>query len=200
MHKHDELYHGQRGPAENIHILLTAYSDPAGGGTGKNEPIVWWSALRQRQGGDQPHGTRHAGDLDCMQCVGFKVLIQPGLRVAGERQVQHAHPTKLPYRGEAEHGTVSWVELSNLGVVCVNMKNLALRGIVCLALSIMNSGITVVPVGRRTSQPPRLSCRRTARCCRFRSPSTRIASCSTCGMPRRRRGLRFALPAALPTC
>jgi len=31
MHKHDELYHGQRGPAENIHILLTAYSDPAPG-------------------------------------------------------------------------------------------------------------------------------------------------------------------------
>ena len=29
-------------PAENINILLTAYSDPARGGTGKNEPIVWW--------------------------------------------------------------------------------------------------------------------------------------------------------------
>jgi hypothetical protein len=28
MHKHDELYHGQRGPAQDIHILLTAYSGP----------------------------------------------------------------------------------------------------------------------------------------------------------------------------
>ena len=44
MHVRDELYHGQRGPAENVHILLTAFSDPAPGkgGTGKNEPIVWW--------------------------------------------------------------------------------------------------------------------------------------------------------------
>ena len=44
MHKHDELYHGQRGPAEQVHILVSAYSDPAPGrgGTGKREPIVWW--------------------------------------------------------------------------------------------------------------------------------------------------------------
>ena len=36
MHKHDELYHGQRGPARNFHILLTAYSGPGAGrgGTG----------------------------------------------------------------------------------------------------------------------------------------------------------------------
>jgi HEAT repeat protein len=42
MHRHDELYHGQRGPAENMNILLSAYSDPKNGGTGKDEPIVWW--------------------------------------------------------------------------------------------------------------------------------------------------------------
>ncbi|MEZ4700057.1 MAG: ThuA domain-containing protein [Rhodothermales bacterium] len=42
MHPHDELYHGQRGPAENMNILASAYSDTTWGGTGKNELMIWW--------------------------------------------------------------------------------------------------------------------------------------------------------------
>ncbi|MGM0489168.1 MAG: ThuA domain-containing protein [Planctomycetota bacterium] len=73
MHKKDELYHGQRGPAENVHILLTAYSDPAGGGTGKNEPIVWW--VPYGKGKVVTNVMGHVGSLQPMQCVGFKVLL-----------------------------------------------------------------------------------------------------------------------------
>lgn len=40
-HSNDELYKGQRGPAINMDILATAYSDSAQGGTGANEPLVW---------------------------------------------------------------------------------------------------------------------------------------------------------------
>lgn len=41
-HVKDELYHGQRGPApETMHILSSAFSNKAGGGTGTNEPITW---------------------------------------------------------------------------------------------------------------------------------------------------------------
>lgn len=42
MHPQDELYHGQRGPAVNMHILATAFSDPETGGTGAHEPMAWW--------------------------------------------------------------------------------------------------------------------------------------------------------------
>jgi type 1 glutamine amidotransferase len=42
MHPQDELYHGQRGPAANMHLLATAFSDPSTGGTGAHEPMVWW--------------------------------------------------------------------------------------------------------------------------------------------------------------
>jgi hypothetical protein len=73
MHKHDELYHGQRGSADNIHILLSAYSDPKGGGTGKNEPIVWW--IPYGQGKVVTNVMGHVGVLDCMHCVGFRVLL-----------------------------------------------------------------------------------------------------------------------------
>jgi len=40
-HAKDELYHGQRGPGLNMHILLTAFSDPKQGGTGAHEPMAW---------------------------------------------------------------------------------------------------------------------------------------------------------------
>jgi uncharacterized protein len=37
----DELCHGPRGPAVNMDILATAFSDAATGGTGANEPLVY---------------------------------------------------------------------------------------------------------------------------------------------------------------
>ena len=40
-HVSDELYHGQRGPAQDMHILATAYSAKDKGGTGMNEPMAW---------------------------------------------------------------------------------------------------------------------------------------------------------------
>jgi type 1 glutamine amidotransferase len=41
MHVKDELYQGQRGPAENMYILVTAWADPAKKGTGAHEPLAW---------------------------------------------------------------------------------------------------------------------------------------------------------------
>ena len=75
LHKRDELYHGQRGPAENVHILLSAYADPAPGrgGTGKHEPIVW--SIPYGKGHVVTNLMGHMGELPCMQCVGFKVLL-----------------------------------------------------------------------------------------------------------------------------
>jgi len=40
-HVKDELYHGMRGPAKDMHILATAWSDPKGKGTGAHEPMAW---------------------------------------------------------------------------------------------------------------------------------------------------------------
>jgi type 1 glutamine amidotransferase len=41
QHVKDELYHGMRGPAENMAILATAFSDKTKGGTGCHEPMAW---------------------------------------------------------------------------------------------------------------------------------------------------------------
>ncbi len=41
MHVSDELYHGQRGPAKDMHVLATAFSAKEKGGTGLHEPMAW---------------------------------------------------------------------------------------------------------------------------------------------------------------
>ena len=41
MHVKDELYQGQRGPGENMDILLTAFAKPEMKGSGTNEPMVF---------------------------------------------------------------------------------------------------------------------------------------------------------------
>ena len=76
QHKKDELYHGQRGPAKDVHILLTAYSDPSEGrrGTGKHEPMVWW--VPYGQGKVVTNLMGHVGGLDPMKCVGFQVTLR----------------------------------------------------------------------------------------------------------------------------
>jgi len=41
VHAKDELYQAMRGPAENVHILVTAWADPAKRGTGGHEPMAF---------------------------------------------------------------------------------------------------------------------------------------------------------------
>ena len=73
LHRKDELYHGQRGPAENVHIVLTAYSEPKAPhkGTGKNEPIVWWVPY----GNGRVVTSVMGHNVEAMKCVGFQVLL-----------------------------------------------------------------------------------------------------------------------------
>ncbi len=99
MHKHDELYHGQRGPAENVHILLTAYSDPEGSrrGTGKNEPIVWW--VPYGKGKVVTNVMGHVGELGCMHCVGFQTLLYRACEWLATGECATTIPDNFPSAG-----------------------------------------------------------------------------------------------------
>jgi hypothetical protein len=74
-HAKDELYHGQRGPAKNVNILITAYSDPAPDrrGTGKHEPMVFWVPCGRGKCLTNLMG--HVGSTDPLDCVGFKTVL-----------------------------------------------------------------------------------------------------------------------------
>lgn len=89
LHAADELYHGQRGPAQNMRILATAFSAKESGGTGAHEPMIW----------DIPYGkgrvltTVMGHSPESMQCIGFIVTLQRGAEYAATGLVTQ---TKLP--------------------------------------------------------------------------------------------------------
>ena len=79
----DELYGKLRGPAENMHILATAYSDPSTGGTGEHEPIL----MTIHYGEGRVFHTTLGHDVDAMQGLAFQVSLQRGTQWAATGNV-----------------------------------------------------------------------------------------------------------------
>jgi type 1 glutamine amidotransferase len=92
MHAKDELYQGQRGPAEHMQILATAYAAPDQRGTGQHEPMLWVI----------PYGkgrvvTNVMGHADySMKCVGFITTLQRGTEWAATGKVTLPVPEDFP--------------------------------------------------------------------------------------------------------
>ena len=97
MHAEDELYGLLRGPAENLHVLATAYSDPSHLGTGRHEPVLFtiqfgegriFHTVMGHAGGDKP--------LTALECVGFIVTFQRGAEWAATGEVTQDVPGYFP--------------------------------------------------------------------------------------------------------
>ena len=98
LHAHDELYHGQRGPAENMNILATAYSDPEIGGSGHHELMMWWIPYGQGKvltflAG---HHWPKQEDTSAYECVGFRTMITRGLEWLATGDVSTPVPANFP--------------------------------------------------------------------------------------------------------
>ena len=98
MHAFDELYQGQRGPAEGMTILATAYADPEKGGTGQHEPMLWTIEY-----GDGLVMTFLAGHLwrgqretDAFRCVGYRTVLQRACEWLASGEVTVAMPDDFP--------------------------------------------------------------------------------------------------------
>ena len=78
----DELYH-KMDFLGNVHVLATAYSDPAVGGTGKEEPIVWTVSFGE---GRIVH-TSLGHDLKAMAQPGFVDVFARGTEWAATGEV-----------------------------------------------------------------------------------------------------------------
>lgn len=92
MHVKDELYHGQRGPAADMHILATAYSAKETGGTAAHEPMVWWIPYGQGKVFTTVMGH---GDYS-MKCVGFQAIVARGAEWAATGKVTLPAPKDFP--------------------------------------------------------------------------------------------------------
>jgi len=97
MHTKDELYGLLRGPARNFHLLATVFSDPAQGGTGRDEPVLFtisygagriFHTALGHAGGDGPQ--------PALECVGFIVTFQRGAEWAATGQVTQKIPGDFP--------------------------------------------------------------------------------------------------------
>lgn len=92
MHAKDELYDSLRGPAENVTVLATAYSDKSTGGTGEHEPALMAIAY----GKGRVFHTILGHDVNAMQCVGFIVTLQRGAEWAATGKVTQKIPKDFP--------------------------------------------------------------------------------------------------------
>jgi uncharacterized protein len=97
FHGTDELYSLLRGPAENMQILATAFSDSAaGGGTMRDEPMMM--AITCEKGRIFHTAMGHADEDGgpAMQCAGFIVTLQRGAEWAVTGNVTQPVPFDFP--------------------------------------------------------------------------------------------------------
>jgi type 1 glutamine amidotransferase len=92
MHNTDELYDSLRGPARDIHLLATAFSDPATNGTGDHELILF--AVKYGKG--RIFHTTLGHDVEAMRSVGFIVTLQRGAEWAATGKVTQRLPADFP--------------------------------------------------------------------------------------------------------
>jgi putative membrane-bound dehydrogenase-like protein len=106
MHGKDELYHHQRGPAENLTILASAFSDPQQRGSNQYEPVLWEVTYGKGRTlvcslGHQWNGQE---DRDGLYCLGFQTLVARSTEYIATGTVTIDVPAQFP---SAEHAVIS---------------------------------------------------------------------------------------------
>lgn len=97
MHAKDELYDTLRGPAVDMHILATAFSDPQFAGTGKHEPVMM---VLPYGAGRVFHTVLGHADYS-MKCIGFQTTLLRGTEWAATGDVTIPLPENFPGPDEA---------------------------------------------------------------------------------------------------
>ncbi len=102
VHALDEFYHAPRSRIDesNVHILVSGYSDAAKGGTGREEPVLWWIPYGKGKCLTNTMGhvmMRQPGNtLQSMQCVGFQVTLIRGVQWLATGKCSLPLPDRFP--------------------------------------------------------------------------------------------------------
>ena len=96
IHQNDELYGNLRGPAKNIHVLATAFSNKNTGGTGKEEPILFTVTYGKGRIFQTVMGHTTDKFCDSVQDVGFQVTFSRGTEWAATGKVKQKLPKEFP--------------------------------------------------------------------------------------------------------
>ena len=92
LHGKDELYDRLRGPAKDVTVLASAFSDPAQGGSGEDEPLLMTIAYGQ----GRVFHTALGHGLDAIKCAGFATTLQRGTEWAATGKVTLKVPADFP--------------------------------------------------------------------------------------------------------
>lgn len=115
MHGMDEFYHGLRGPAKNIEILASTYSDKSTWGSGDHEPIAWTVNYGKgrifvtmlghaflEEKADVVDGVNHyENESKAIHCVGFQALFARGAEWAATGEVTNGIPLNFPTKNSS---------------------------------------------------------------------------------------------------
>jgi len=96
LHANDELYHGQRGPASDMHVLASAFSSKEKGGTGAHEPMIWWIPYGKGRVFTTVMGHVGGNDTRAIRCVGFITVMNRGCEWAATGKVTLPIPENFP--------------------------------------------------------------------------------------------------------
>jgi type 1 glutamine amidotransferase len=102
LHAKDELYQGQRGPAQHMQILATAFADKAQKGTGTNEPMVWVIPYGKGRVFTTVMGHVGGGETSAIRCVGFQTVMCRGCEWAATGKVTIPVPENFPTASEVK--------------------------------------------------------------------------------------------------
>lgn len=91
-HTSDELYDSLRGPAEHLHVLATAWSDPAISGTDEHEPVLF----TVRYGKGRIFHTTLGHDAVAIDCTGFALTLARGTEWAATGKATIQPPHRFP--------------------------------------------------------------------------------------------------------
>ncbi len=92
MHGKDELYDSLRGPAQHITVLASAFSDPAKGGTGVDEPML----MTLSYGKGRVFHTALGHALEAIKDAGFATTFRRGVEWAATGGVTEKVPADFP--------------------------------------------------------------------------------------------------------
>lgn len=100
LHQNDELYANLRGPAKNIHILATAFSNKETGGSNKEEPVLFTVTYGKGRIFHTVLGHTGADFSDSVEDVGFQVTFSRGTEWAATGKVKQKYPLQFPSETE----------------------------------------------------------------------------------------------------
>ncbi len=92
LHAKDELYDRLRGPAQNVTVLASAFSDAATKGSGEEEPLL----MAIEYGKGRVFHTALGHGLEAIKCAGFAITLQRGTEWAATGKVTQKAPANFP--------------------------------------------------------------------------------------------------------